>query len=110
MYKTTKADLEQARWDRANPDNAVVKAVVNRMLDKYLVKAIQQGSLAVYLVLDNNGLDKFHTMVITKEEQKAMDTYSGKLVDLVDDLFVDYIAGIVSSNLSDITAVSITTK
>lgn len=70
MYNTTKEELEQAKLARLNPDNKVVVAdVINRMLDKYLVKAIKRDNLIVYLVTGNTYADvgNFETMLITKE-------------------------------------------
>lgn len=113
MYNTTKEELEQAKLARLNPDNKVVVAdVINRMLDKYLVKAIKRDNLIVYLVTNNDYADvgNFETMLITKEEGEAMASYRGKLVDLVVEPFVDYVDDIASSTFSGVTGINIIAK
>lgn len=113
MYNTTKEELEQAKLARLNPDNKVVVAtVINRMLDKYLVKAIKRDNLVVFLVTNDNYADvgNFETMLITKGELEAMASYRWELVDLVDEPFVDYVDDIASSTFSGVTGINIIAK
>lgn len=97
MYKTTKEDLEASWMYKNNPESQLVANVVNRLLDKYLVDALKKSDvLYVKVTTPEPELDVLVKRVvqITLEEFEFVKDYTGRLIDLVDQPFLDYVESV----------------
>lgn len=94
MYKTTKEDLEASWMYKNNPETQLVAKVVNRLLDKYLVEALKNSDvLYVKVTIPEPELGVLGKRVVhlTLDEFEVVKGYTGKLIDLVDQPFRDYV-------------------
>lgn len=94
MYKTTEEDLEQSLRYRRHPKTTLVAKVVNQVLDEYLVEEIKtENEFFVKIAVPESEITVLgkHVMHVTQEELEAIEGYTGKLIDLVDPLFSDYL-------------------
>jgi len=94
MYKTTKEDLEASWRYKNNPESQLVAEVVNRLLDKYLVDSLKNSD-ALYVKVTTHepelGVPWKRVVQITLGEFEAVKGYTGRLIYLVDQPFLDYV-------------------